>query len=329
MASSRLSFAAQSGDLRLPDAGRILVIGAGQDTDLSGFPPERVEILQTFKPEFDALNARGFQCLDIPSGEYNAAVVIVPRAKALAQAWLALACDHVPSGEIFIDGQKTDGIDTYLKAVRARTPVLSTVSKAHGKLFSFASTPAFQDWRSETRTLPQGFTTAPGVFSADGVDPASLALAEALPEKLGKRVADLGAGWGYLSARILERDSVQELHLFEADRDALECAKLNVADPRAVFHWADATDLSPHDTFDTVVMNPPFHTSRKADPSLGIAFVRSAARLLGPRGTLWMVANRHLPYETTLAAAFRSVEEISGDRRFKLFRAELPSRTRT
>jgi 16S rRNA (guanine1207-N2)-methyltransferase len=43
--------------------------------------------------------------------------------------------------------------------------------------------------------------TRPGVFSADGPDPASQALAAHLPEKLPTRMVDLGAGWGWLSAR--------------------------------------------------------------------------------------------------------------------------------
>ena len=39
--------------------------------------------------------------------------------------------------------------------------------------------------------------TVPGIFSADGIDPASALLADNLPEKLGARVADLGGGWAF------------------------------------------------------------------------------------------------------------------------------------
>ena len=128
------------------------------------------------------------------------------------------------------------------------------------------------------------------MFSADGIDPASRLLAQTLPSKLGRRVADLGAGWGYLSAHILTHDSVEQLHLIEANHTALDCAKANVQDARAQFHWADARSWKAGEPLDTVVMNPPFHTSRKAEPSLGQAFIEAAARGLTGSGHLWLVA---------------------------------------
>ena len=64
-------------------------------------------------------------------------------------------------------------------------------SKAHGKLFWFAGGD-FADWQNDAPSeIDGGFQTRPGVFSADAIDPASKALAAALPEKLGKQVADL------------------------------------------------------------------------------------------------------------------------------------------
>jgi 16S rRNA (guanine1207-N2)-methyltransferase len=75
-------------------------------------------------------------------------------------------------------------------------------------------------------------------------------------------------------------------------------------------------------------MTPPFHLGRTADPALGRAFITAAARVLAPSGSLWMVANRHLPYESTLAASFAKVEEIAGDTRFKVLHATRPARAR-
>jgi 16S rRNA (guanine1207-N2)-methyltransferase len=75
-------------------------------------------------------------------------------------------------------------------------------------------------------------------------------------------------------------------------------------------------------------MNPPFPTGRAADPDLGRAVIAVAARMLAPTGQLWMVANRHLPYEATLEAHFAKVEEVTGDNRFKILRAERPARVR-
>ena len=41
-----------------------------------------------------------------------------------------------------------------------------------------------------------------------------------------------------------------------------------------------------------------------------------------------MVANRHLPYEATLAAHFGKVDEVGGDARFKILNATRPVRKR-
>ena len=73
-------------------------------------------------------------------------------------------------------------------------------------------------------------------------------------------------------------------------------------------------------------MNPPFHTGRTANPELGQDFVTAAARILPSHGVLWMVANRHLPYEPTLEAQFGDWTEAAGDNRFKILRASRPAR---
>jgi 16S rRNA (guanine1207-N2)-methyltransferase len=73
-------------------------------------------------------------------------------------------------------------------------------------------------------------------------------------------------------------------------------------------------------------MTPPFHTTRSADPALGQGFIAAAARNLTRNGDLWMVANRHLPYEATLNDVFAQVQEVTGDNRFKVFHASRPRR---
>ncbi|MFZ1726558.1 MAG: class I SAM-dependent methyltransferase, partial [Albidovulum sp.] len=229
-------------------------------------------------------------------------------------------------GPVWVDGQKTDGIESMLKDVRSRVPVSAPLAKAHGKIFRFDApgTAVFADWLAAETVAAPGFVTLPGVFSADKVDAGSALLASALPANLPGRGADLGAGWGWLSAQVLTQGKVAELHLIEADHAALACARRNVTDARAVFHWADAIAFKPAEKFDFIVTNPPFHNSRAADPGLGAAFIRAAGSLLKPSGVLLMVANRHLPYESVLAEVFRDVAELAKDAGFKVFRAARP-----
>lgn len=326
MRSERLTLALESGAVELPPQGRILVLRPRAGDDLSSLQRDRVQVVTGFRPDHDFFAAQGFDVATVPAGQYAAALVCLPRAREQARALLAQAAAHVqPGGPILVDGQKTDGIEAALRELRDMGAAPGApLSKAHGKIFSVAAGPDLSGWAARDRLIDGGFVTRPGVFSADGIDHASALLAAALPEKLPARVGDLGAGWGYLSKAVLSRTGVAECHLIEAEAEALECARRNLADVRARFHWADALRFRPDRAFDAVVCNPPFHTSRDADPALGIAFLRAAAGMLTTSGTLWLVANRHLPYEPVLAELFRELEDRGGDSRFRLYRASRP-----
>ena len=331
MRSARLEMALDSGAFVLPPLGDILVLSPQAGDDLSALPKARVVVLTGFKPDIDHFQAQGYRMeRGQPSAAPSAAVVCLPRARAQALALIAQASALLPAGApILVDGQKTDGIDSVLKLARAAGFALGEViSKAHGKACTLDAGPQPAGWAAAPCQIEGGFVTLPGVFSADAPDRGSVLLAAALPEKLYGRVADLGAGWGYLARAILTRADVKSLDLVEADRAALDCAAANVTDPRARFHWADATRFKPAQPWDAVVMNPPFHISRAADPELGAAFLRAAHRGLLPGGTLWLVANRHLPYDRILTPLFRTVEEIGGDAVFRLIRAAHPIRAR-
>jgi 16S rRNA (guanine1207-N2)-methyltransferase len=148
-------------------------------------------------------------------------------------------------------------------------------------------------------------------------------LVQCLPGDLAGRGADLGAGYGYLSRELIERcPGVTALDLYEAESRALEQARVNLAQARLVpvLHWHDVTAGLPH-TYDFIVSNPPFHQGRADEPALGQAFLRAAAAALVPGGRLLVVANRHLPYEATLAEGFAEVRVLREADGFKVIHA--------
>lgn len=320
MAMPRLTTALTSGDIALPD-GPVAVLWPSVETDLSALPDPAV--ITGDRSVYDHWQAQGHaMACDTPA----TVVVTVPRSKRFARALVARAA-ATATGLVIVDGQKTDGIDGLYRDCRKVLGPLPTLTKAHGRLFWFAPTDALTDWADPgPQPGPDGFFTQPGVFSADKIDAGSALLVTHLPDTLTGHVVDLGAGWGYLSRVALACTAVTTLDVVETDQRALDCARLNLPDPRAAFHWADATRWSPASAVDTVIMNPPFHQGRKGDPGLGAAFIANAARILKPRGELWMVANRHLPYETALATHFKHVKELAGTGAFKLFHATHPKR---
>jgi 16S rRNA (guanine1207-N2)-methyltransferase len=166
-----------------------------------------------------------------------------------------------------------------------------------------------------------GLWSQPGIFSWDRADIGSRMLVRHLPPLKGIG-ADLGCGVGLLSLAALESPALQRISLVDIDRRAIDAARRNVLDRRAEFTWCDVR-RGMHDIqdLDFVVMNPPFHDGSAEDRTLGEAFIRRAATLLKPGGSCWLVANRHLPYETHLKTLFSKVRQVEQGDGFKIYEA--------
>jgi len=166
-----------------------------------------------------------------------------------------------------------------------------------------------------------GLWTQPGVFSWDRLDPGSALLLKSLPPLSGVGV-DLGCGIGVLAHAVLASPKVTKLTLVDLDRRAVEAARRNVDDPRVEVLQADArrgADLA--SGLDFVVTNPPFHETGNEDKGLGQAFITAAAGMLRKGGVLWIVANRHLPYEAVLNEHFKTVRPVADAGGFKVYEA--------
>ncbi|MEM6409527.1 MAG: methyltransferase [Pseudomonadota bacterium] len=328
MYPSRLLLAAESGDIELPSGGLAWLNAPGDGE--CGVDAADLRATQCFYPAFRQLKERGIATSLILDHAPENVLITAHRTKAFTLDLIAEAVDAVPEGALIaVDGDKTNGIESIAKELKRHVPALNSYAKAHGKLLWFlrpAQAPDLTAWRDITFVFPNGWATRAGVFSADGPDAGSKLLGAHLPPLKG-RVADLGAGWGYLTGEILKSDAVTELVGIEADHHAVTCAQHNIRDPRARIIWGDALETK-EAGFDAVVTNPPFHTGRKPDPALGIAFIEKAAQMLAPKGQLWMVANRNLPYEATLDGLFRTVQTRAQTGGFKVIQASLPKTPR-
>jgi len=302
--------------------GNVLVIRPSDALGLSEF--SEVSLEQGFAPLYNQLEAAGFKVSTIAEGRFAMVLVNLTRSRAenLSNIYRA---SRMSDGIVLVNGAKTDGIESLLKQVRKECAV-EVMSKSHGKVFWFEAAPMPEAWLAAGKPAKNqnGFITAPGMFSYEKVDAGSALLAPYL-QGLKGRVADLGAGWGWLSAQALGPD-VEEIFVFEAEHMALETARLNLEDTRVRFVWADVLTLPKAAPFDVVISNPPFHQGRQAEPELGAGFIAAAAKMLKPKGRLLMVANRQLPYERSLEAAFRKVEMRQQTNGFKVFEASLPKR---
>ena len=314
--SFRLITALEAGAVELPPNGEILLMRPKAERTLLDLDVERCRALHGFWPEVEALRRMGLLVSPTLECEPKAAVVFVDKAKGQTLHMIAQACAVMPEGaQVIVDGAKGEGVDSILKLCRKAFDVGEVTPKAHGKVFGFSAKPAPEGWMVETSRAGD-YATAPGVFSADKLDPGSKLLMSVLPTLKGA-ICDLGAGWGFLSSEVLQRgDPVKSVDLVEAEWSAIEAARKNIDDPRAGFHWADARGWTGR--YDWVISNPPFHIGRETVPELGQAFISQAAKLLSPRGTFVMVANSHLPYARTLEASFRETVVLAQENGYKI-----------
>ena len=269
--------------------------------------------------------AEAFEAL--ASASLSAAVIAAPpgtleRRYALAQALRALK----PGAPLTALAPKEKGGSRLRKELEAFGCQVEELGRQHQRICHTVrpEAPAGLDAAilagGPQQIAGQGLWTQPGVFSWDRDDPGSQLLIAALPALSGQG-ADLGCGIGVLALSVLASPKVTRLELVDLDLRAIEAARRNVEDPRVAFHWADARSGPELAGLDFVVMNPPFHDAGQEDKALGQAFIRRAHAVLRKGGVLWMVANRHLPYEAVLGEQFSRVTPKGDGKGFKIYEA--------
>lgn len=284
---------------------------------------------QGFRPVFLALRNANFDVQPSRASEagFSGALMLVTRSRLFNERLLSSAYDSVaPGGAIVVAGSNDDGAKSLRKYVQRHCGAVESLSKHHAIGFVLHRGPGANPFPVPPNPPRGAFEIAPGMFSADGPDEGSRLLADHFDGRIGGRVADFGAGWGYLGTQLLSRsDDVRELHCVEADHASLEAARINLEpfrDNAALsFDWLDVRSEALPSSFDWIVMNPPFHAGRAAEPALGVAFIAAAAKALKPGGRLLMVANRNLPYEEALSADFARSATLAEDRGYKIIEA--------
>lgn len=326
------------GEPVLPADARVLFLRARRGHRLHEWARAGWLCQQGFKPFADELERAGFAVGEpAPGDHFDRVLVLPPRQRDEARAVFARAARHAsPGGYVLAAVPNAEGAKSAETDFARLFGPTQSLSKHKCRVFwgttgNHVDRDLLAQWTAldEPRRIDGGFLSRPGLFAWDRVDPASALLAAHLPADLHGRLADLGAGYGYLSVQAIARcPAITGIDLYEAQAGALGPAQANLDEAIAASGrqvgvrvlWHDVTRGLPH-RYDAIVSNPPFHQGRADLPELGRAFITAAAAALCPGGRLWMVANRHLPYEATLAASFAQVRTVATQEGFKVIEA--------
>jgi 16S rRNA (guanine1207-N2)-methyltransferase len=342
-----------TGELTLPAQGGVLMLRAREGIALREHIRPGWLLQQSFAPAANALARHRYDVIDDPvlagarsrapgvAETFNVILILPTRQREETRALFAQAMQRVsPAGVVVASVANDEGAKTAQADLALLAGPVGQLSKHKCRVFwsQPGATPdpaLLAEWLALDAPLPIAdgrYISRRGLFAWDRIDAASALLASVLPADLAGRVADLGAGFGYLACEVVDHcPGVTSVDLFEAEGRAIEPARANIAaaiarggrDIATRVEWHDVT-LGINGRYDTIVSNPPFHQGRADQPDLGRAFITTAARALAPGGRFWMVANRHLAYEATLDACFKQVRTVVERDGFKVIEAKDP-----
>jgi 16S rRNA (guanine1207-N2)-methyltransferase len=292
-----------------------------------GTPPTELAEAPEGAIQFSPLIPGSRRLEEQPEGSLGEMLVLAPPGTVERRYTIALALQAlVPGGSLTVLAPKDKGGSRIAKELTSFGCAVAETSRRHHRICT-CERPSVLTGMSEVLSQggPRldealGLWTWPGVFSWNRLDPGSTLLEQNLPPLSG-RGADLGCGIGILDRALLRSPTMAHLTMIDIDRRAIEMARRNIDDPRAEVLWGDVRGGISLKGLDFVVMNPPFHDGGAEDQSLGQSFIRRAAEALRPGGVLWLVANRHLPYEEVLKTLFRRVTPKGEAGGYKIYEA--------
>ncbi len=265
---------------------------------------------------------------DIPAESTDLVCLLPQTDKGTARVLAEFAGAHTalkPGGTAFFALHKDQGAKRYEKRAATLFGASQVIAKEGGWRLSKAVKRGVEEQSVQPLTFDAAglsLEALPGVYAAGKLDPGTALLLETLDlaPLPGQRVLDLGCGYGLLALKAsLAGASVTALDDdLLAVRSAHQNAKRYGLDVRALHSDVDSEILD--ETFDSVLMNPPFHVGKQVVMDVPRAFLAAAHEHLRPGGALTLVANKALPYERDLER-WASFETLATNKQFKVLKA--------
>ncbi len=303
-------------------SGRVLFINAPTDDLLSHLEDNIDPSVWTWNfndlQYFQSQQTNVHFGVEFPEGEFDQAVIFVPKSKEMLNYLLHNVASHLAKGaSVFLVGEKKGGIERAAKQLLPFGQSLKLDSARHCQLWQMTldatiTKKALKDWAQRyTVETPNGelkICALPGVFSQNRLDIGTATLLPYLSQVTSGKIADFGCGAGVISAYLAKLNPKNRIFAMDVDAFALASTRMtfeeNQLTPeqieiKAVTGIADAP-LFLH----AIVSNPPFHMGIETDYNASETLCKTSRRHLKSGGELWIVANRFLNYPTLIEQNF-------------------------
>ena len=276
-----------------------------------------------------------------PADRFDRALIFLPKGKRLQKMTFSqVAAGLRQHADVFVVGQNQAGIKSTRTALNDAFGDVEIVDAARRCTLLRAkttapSTPFDPDawplrWTATIGSAALALTTFPGTFSDGALDDGTAELLDVLQsERLEGRVLDMGCGCGVIGAYVARFHPCREVVLADANAAAVASTTATLAQNGLTnasvvpSEWYSELDGS----FDAIVTNPPFHEGIETNMTMADAVIGGAAARLTPKGSLWLVANRFLPYLDSLRDRFERVEIVRETKRYRVYRGQVPKKS--
>lgn len=205
--------------------------------------------------------------------------------------------------------------------------------KKHRLVFSHANSASVQPVSPNTQWSVDGeqitLNNLPNVYSGESLDLGARFMIQNLPvDPTLNHVVDLGCGNGVLSIKMGQLNPSIKLTCVDESYMAVESARQNLSsnlgDDREIACIANnCLEGLNLENVDLVMCNPPFHQQQAITDHIAWQMFCDAKQILGSKGQLLVIGNRHLGYDVKLARLFgkSNVKVVAANKKFVILQA--------
>jgi 16S rRNA (guanine1207-N2)-methyltransferase len=207
-------------------SGRVLLINAPTDQLLAELGDSIQASVWTWNfndyQYFQNQQAQVHFGAELPVGEFDQAVIFVPKSKELLNYLIHTIAAQLPQGSsVFLVGEKKAGIERAAKQLQPYGKTLKLDSARHCQLWQL-----ILDYTVATPKGDLQICALPGVFSQKHLDVGTAVLLPYLNQVTAGKIADFGCGAGVISAYLAKLNPENRIFALDVDAFALASTQM-------------------------------------------------------------------------------------------------------